>query len=84
MPKIENIKVHKAETRGNKQRVLIEFDSDSTPTNGWLQFFTELFTEKPEVSGQSTMVQAPVVVPESPAPIVEAAPEPVTEVVGEF
>ena len=78
MPKIENVKVHKAESRGNIQRVLIEFDADSTPTNGWLQFFQELFTEKVEVKGESTKVEPTVVVPE-PTVVAQIPVEPVTE-----
>ena len=64
MPKIENVKVHKAESRGNKQRVLIEFDADEAPTVGWLQFFTALFTEPVERTFTAQVVDVvPVKIP---------------------
>lgn len=63
------ISIHKTENRGAKQRVLLEFEADSVPSNGWLQYFTELFTEKIQVSGESTKVEPPVV---AQGPVVSA------------
>jgi len=69
------ISIHKTENRGTKQRVLAEFEADSVPTNGWLQFFTELFAQPVTEPAFTSVVDVePVTASAIPEPV---APEPV-------
>ena len=68
------ISIHKTENRGSKQRVLVECETDAIPSNGWLQFFTELFAEPTNPTFTSQVVDVePVKTPEPVAPV-EAEP----------
>lgn len=64
---ITNLRVHKVERTANGQRILIEFESTLNPTNGWLQYVTDLFSvpEQPEPTQVVTQTPVPTPLPET-------------------
>ena len=71
--KLEVISIQKVENRGAKRRILVEFDADSTPTNGWLQFFKDLVTPQVIITPAAYKVYTQAV-STTPAPTAPVTP----------
>lgn len=70
--RITNAKVHKVEQRGRSSKVLIEFDADFSPAEGWTSFIEGL-VEAPK----PVKTKAATPASETPTAPVPAVPEPV-------